>query len=80
MTTRELIKSEIDQVQEQYLAFLHRVIQALRPGSSSKPETVQKQEQDDSWEEFLQSTYGIFHSEPLERGPQGKFEIREELE
>lgn len=80
MTTRELIKSEIDQVQEQYLGFLHRIIQALRPGSALRSEATQKHEQEESWEAFLQSTYGVFRDKPLERSPQGKLEIREVLD
>lgn len=80
MTTRELIKSEIDQLQEHYLDFLHRIIRSLMPLPSSSSVAPQEQEQGESWEEFLQSTYGMFRDDPLERGPQGKLEIREAFE
>ena len=80
MTTRELIKSEIDQLQEHYLGFLHRIIRALMPIPSSRSVANQEQEQGESWEEFLQSTYGMFRDDPLERGTQGTLEIREALE
>lgn len=80
MTTRELIKNDIDQVQEHYLSFLYRIVRALLPKSS--PTSVQQKEQEpsDAWEEFLQDTYGLFRDEPLERGPQGTLEIRESFE
>lgn len=80
MTTRDLIKNEIDQLQEHYLGFLHRIIRALMPMASTKSIPTQEQEQSESWEEFLQNTYGIFRDDPLERGPQGTLEIRESFE
>ena len=78
MTTRDLIKSEIDRLQEQDLYFLHRIIRALLPTSSTT--SVPDQEEEESWEEFLQNTYGAFRDDPLERGPQGTLETREVLE
>lgn len=80
MTTRDLIKSEIDQVQDHYLSFLHRIIQALMPKSPATLMQQKEQEQSESWEEFLQNTYGLFRDDPLERGPQGTLEIREAFE
>ena len=80
MITRDLIKSEIDQLQEQHLGFLHRIIRALIPISSTNSISTQAQERDESWEDFLQNTYGMFRDNPLERGPQGTLEIREALE
>lgn len=80
MTTRDLIKNEVDQLQDHYLGFLHRIIRALMPMASTKSIPTQEQEQSESWEEFLQNTYGIFRDDPLERGPQGTVEIREAFE
>lgn len=80
MITRELITNDIDQLQEYYLDFLHRIIRALIPVKPTSSISTQEQAQVDSWEDFLQSTYGIFQDEPLERGPQGTLEIREAIE
>ncbi len=79
MTTRDLIKNEIDRLPEADLPFLHRIIRALMP-TSSTTSSSQQQETDEPWGEFLQSTYGMFRDEPLTRGPQGTPEIREALE
>lgn len=80
MVTRELIKHEIDQVQEEYLEFLYRVIRALGPFS----EPVLTETADESlaqpWAEFVNSTYGMFAEAPIERAEQGEFEVREVLE
>lgn len=80
MTTRELIKNEIDQVQEHYLNLLHRIIRALMPNSSVSSTLQMTQEPTASWDEFLNDTYGVFRDEPLERSPQGTLEIREAFE
>lgn len=80
MVTRDLIKHEIDRLREDDLPFLHRIIRALIPASPTTSVIPQQQDTDESWDEFLQSTYGLFRDEPLERGPQGSFEIREALE
>lgn len=80
MTTRDLIKSEIDQVEDHFLSFLLRIIRALLPKSSTVSVQQKNQERDDSWREFLQDSYGIFRDDPLERAPQGTLEIREAFE
>ncbi|MCB0062432.1 MAG: DUF104 domain-containing protein [Caldilineaceae bacterium] len=48
--------------------------------SQSALDEIWDNEEDESWHEFLQSMYGIFRDEPLERAPQGTLETREELE
>jgi len=80
MITRELITNDIDQLQEHYWGFLHRIIRALIPVTSMPSISAQEQVQDESWEDFLQNTYGVFRDEPVERGIQGNLEIREALE
>lgn len=33
-----------------------------------------------SWEDFIHATYGILADDPIERGDQGEYEIRDEIE
>ena len=80
MITRDSIKREIDQLQDQHLGFLHRIIRALIPSSSIGTTPLQVPERDESWQEFLQNTYGMFRDTPLERSQQGTLEVREEIE
>ena len=80
MNTRELIKNEIDQLQENYLDFVYRIIRALMPSTAKTPMPRKEGVADDSWEEFIRSTYGVFRDEPLERASQGTLEIRESFE
>lgn len=32
-----------------------------------------------NWEEFIQETYGCLKDDPIERGSQGEFELREAI-
>jgi hypothetical protein len=70
MITKELLKSEIDKVREEYFAVLYRIIQALEePGSKTQaPEA--------DWGKFVAETYGSFADDPLERGEQGTSQER----
>lgn len=72
MVTKELLKSEIEKVQDQYLGVLYRIIKALEePGSGSgQPAPA-------AWRTFVSETYGSTAGSPIERGPQGDFEVRE---
>jgi hypothetical protein len=79
MVTRELIKHEIDQLHEQDLDFLYRIIRALTPTRAQSIETTATSDNSEPWEAFVQRNYGVFRDEPLERGPQGVLEIRETL-
>ena len=72
MVTKELLKSEIEKVQDQYLGVLYRIIKALEePGSSSR------RTDSTAWKTFVSETYGSMAESPIERGPQGEFEVRE---
>lgn len=70
--TRETLKREIDKIDEMYLEVLYKVISAFRP--SIKPQ------EKDSWQNFIDSTYGSFSSEPIIRANQGQYEERELFE
>ena len=70
--TKEILKAEIDRVEEKYLEALYRIIKALEdrpPTQSDKTE----------WQQFIEATYGSTHQAPIERGPQGVLEVRDSL-
>lgn len=72
MVTKELLKSEIEKVQDQYLGVLYRIIKALE-----EPAPGRRQDDEAAWKAFVSETYGSMAESPIERGPQGDFEIRE---
>lgn len=73
MITRDEIKTEIDKVQEEYLPALYRIVKALE--SPGEPLV-----QPDDWRAFIANTYGSTSADPIERGEQGNYEIRDPLE
>jgi hypothetical protein len=81
MITKELIKAEIDRVQDKYLEVLYKIIKALvspideavGPKSTiSDAAEVEALE----WHNFIEGTYGCLADAPIERGDQGQYEIR----
>lgn len=68
IVSREMVKSEIDKVQEEYLGVLLKIIKALEPAASRD---VRKTEDQRTWKEFIAQTYGSFAGDPIERGRQG---------
>lgn len=84
MVTRELVKDRIDHVQEEYLDILYKIIQSF---ASELPTAVQSnhtpagpRSERENWQRFVSLTYGSTANAPIERGAQGKFEIRETFE
>lgn len=86
MITRELLKAEIDYVQDQYLEVLYRLIRSLTQTAAlslptlTETTTSQHHAHTLSWEAFINQTYGSLADDPIERGDQGQYEIRESLE
>ena len=84
--TKELIKTEIDKVQDKYLGILYRIVQSFKSSSEEdNPETTEALENSHTrevlkWKHFVQETYGCLADDPIERGDQGKYEIRVEIE
>jgi hypothetical protein len=74
MAIRDLIKNEIDKVEDEYLPALYRIVRALEPAALSPA-----QGQDD-WRTFLAETYGSTSAAPLARWEQGEPEVREPME
>jgi len=83
MVTKERLKREIDKVQEGYLDALFQVIQAFEyapPPSLHNTSLVKSESHDDSmeeWRTFVNTTYGSLASDPITRGQQGVYEVRE---
>ncbi|NBD34750.1 MAG: hypothetical protein GVY30_01970 [Chloroflexi bacterium] len=86
MVTRERLKQEIDRVQENYLDILFRIIQAFEQTSPTKQRDIlphSSESPDDAaqeWHAFVESTYGSLASDPIERGDQGTYEVREPIQ
>ena len=85
MITRERLKEEIDKVQDSYLDVIFHIVQSFecappiqnfntRSSSPKSSENALKK-----WHAFVESTYGILASDPIERGSQGKYEVRETI-
>ncbi|MBF0201397.1 MAG: hypothetical protein HQK66_08810 [Desulfamplus sp.] len=76
MITRQLIKKEIDTIPENYIEVLYKIIKALQ--ISNRSDTIKKKSNTD-WLQFINETYGCLAYDPIERGKQGEYEIREEF-
>jgi hypothetical protein len=82
MITKELIKAEIDRVQDKYLEVLYKIIKTLASPTDevTSPKTstvITKKVKDLEWHNFIEETYGCLADAPIERGEQGQYEIRE---
>ncbi len=85
MVTKERLKTEIDKVQDVYLDVLYRIIQVFE--YAPPPEhlndvvstAVSQAETRQEWHTFITKTYGCLTNDPIERGEQGIFEVREAL-
>jgi len=77
MITRELVKAEIDNVQDKYLEVLYRIIQALMSPLDLVAVAPQSTVDTLNWQKFIEDTYGCLADDPIERGEQGEYEVRE---
>jgi hypothetical protein len=64
MITRELLKAEIDKVQDRYLELLYRIIKALVNPEPSVVAMPQVDAQLSSWHSFIQQAYGSLADDP----------------
>ncbi len=74
MITKELIKSEIDNVRDEYLGALYRIVKALE--EPRRPAVRERRGDETSWVQFIAETYGSSASSPIGRGDQGEYEVR----
>lgn len=81
MITKALVKDEIDKVPSEHLPILYRIIQALEgPVEAMRGVRAKKASPpQEDWHRFITETYGSFADAPIERGPQGRYEEREEF-
>lgn len=82
MITKEMIKSEIDRVKNEYLEPLYKIIKAFEVSDNIKDRSFPDKpiDNDLDWRQFINSTYGCLFDAPIERGNQGEYEIRENIE
>ena len=76
MITKQLIKNEIDFIPDQYAEVLYKIIKSLQ--TSNQIDIAGKNSKTD-WKQFVEETYGCLADDPIERGEQGIYEIREEF-
>ena len=74
MVTRDLLKEEIDKVQDNYLNVLYQIIKALeKPLNFEHSHSLEIS----NWKDFVDATYGCMADDPIDRGDQREYEIRE---
>ncbi len=85
MITKELVKAEVEKVKDDYLEVLYKIIKVfetpleigiprLKPATS----LAEKDEKFD-WHAFIAQTYGSLADDPISRGEQGSYEVREAM-
>ncbi|MCD4664970.1 MAG: hypothetical protein K8R68_06830 [Bacteroidales bacterium] len=85
MVTRDILKGEIDKVQEEYLTALYNIIKVfeLPIGTVVTPSdfeaNIASKISMSDWNDFIEETYGCLEDDPIERGHQGEYEIREAI-
>ena len=86
MITKQLLKDEIDQVQDEYLEALYKIIKAcgLPVDKASQERLTEVSPLTETevldWQTFIQETYGCLADDPIARGDQGTYERREAVE
>ena len=69
----------IDNLKDEYLEILYRIIKALEIPVSEGTEHLEIINKQSEWHNFIQETYGCLADAPIERGEQGKYEVREAI-
>ena len=77
MITKDLIKAEIDNVRDEYLEVLYRIVKVFEMDIDlSNTKIIAAKSTETSWQDFVEETYGCLSDDPIKRGNQGTFEIR----
>jgi hypothetical protein len=82
MITRELLKKEIDNVRQEYMLPLYKIIKTFEyPGDINDVDSALDEEyrRKEDWNRFLEKYAGCLSDTPIQRGNQGKFESRGKL-
>lgn len=77
MVTKELLKAELEQVEEEHLDVLYRIIRALASPSEQNQVSAGKDSSREEWKAWVNRMYGSMADDPIERPPQLELEIRE---
>ena len=83
--TKEVLKAEIDKVQENYLDALYRIIKVFEyppttgPFADYEDLPFTRRLSHSDWLTFVNETYGCLADDPIVRGEQGSYEVREAL-
>ncbi|HPQ39541.1 MAG TPA: hypothetical protein PLV45_04135 [bacterium] len=81
MINKQQIKDEIDNVKDEDLLIVYRIVQALAktPSMESSPKRV-KSKRRANWYKFLDNMFGCMSDDPIVRGTQGEIETRDAIE
>ncbi|MCP4130994.1 MAG: hypothetical protein GY754_08440 [bacterium] len=85
MKSKKEIKEEIEKVDDKHLDTLYNVVKSLESPLKAKESPgvysiASKEEIQKDWSGFINETYGCLADDPISRGDQGAFEIREPIE
>jgi len=73
MINKEQIKAEIDNMKDEHLVILYKIIKALEVPAEEQVKQFSKKSE---WHVFIQETYGCLSDAPIELGDQGVYEVR----
>lgn len=85
MISKELIKAEVDKVQEKDLEKLYEIIINFEKSSEmdnselKNTTDITKKDNKIDWQNFVEETYGCLKDDTIERCDQGKLEIRDKI-
>jgi len=83
MITRELVKAEVEKVQSDYLEVLYKIIKIFvvpsKEDNGKVATSLTAKDDKFDWHAFIAQTYGCLADDPIERGDQGRYEIREAM-
>ena len=81
MITKELVKAEVEKVNDDYLEVLYKIIKVFEaPRDLELTTSIAKRDGELEWHAFIAQTYGSLANDPIERGDQGRYEIREAMQ
>ncbi len=81
MITKRLIQEEIENVADEHLPVLYRIVRALEdpPAEPAAAEMQLARGNGNRWHDFIAETYGCMADAPLERNEERELEVREDL-
>lgn len=83
MINRELLKSEIDKIPQEFYGVLFKILESFKKTkrfrrkirNNARANSVEKS----TWSKFINQTYGSLSEYPIERGNQGTAESRDKI-